>query len=81
MLHVGNTDKHENSEKSSKAIVSIFEGARKHSMDQHIVEKALEAFMRVSEVKQVTISNNVFTNNPDPVALSHEDEEDSDANY
>ncbi len=65
MLHIGNNDTHESAGETAEAIVSIFQGAREHTMDQHTVEKALEAFMHVAEVKNVTITNSQFTNYPE----------------
>lgn len=64
MLHIGNGDEHESATATASAIVAIFQGAREHTMDQSTVVSALEAFCKVAEVKNVAVSNCVFTNNP-----------------
>lgn len=73
MVHIGNEAMHESAKDTAEAIVSIFKGARENTMDQATVQSALETFGRVAEVKNVNVSNNVFTNNPQPLSTTQPD--------
>lgn len=70
LLHVGNDTNgiKDSALDAAKAIDQIFTSARTNTMDQDTVVAALESLAKVAEIKNVIITNSVFTAGPEEAA-------------